>query len=94
MKNWKKHLTSKSIKLFSLSIGGLGGMLAFFAFSNAKQSTTMMASPAFNLGYNVEQVTTTTYKNAQGTCYEGISQLSDAESYTVKRGATQIVAFI
>ncbi len=84
MNNWKKHFKSKSLKLWTLSIASMGAIFVFFAFINSSYSSKMTASPAFDLAYNVEQVTTTTYNNAEGTCYEGISQLSDADNYTVK----------
>ena len=79
-----KHFQNKAVRMFSLSALGFGAIVAFFAFVKSSQFTQMTGSPAFSLGYNVEQVSTTSYLNAQGTCYEGITQLSDAENYTVK----------
>jgi hypothetical protein len=62
----------------------MGIAVALFAFKKDDAYSRMTGSPALDMSYQVEQVTVKKYENTSGTCYEGISELSDAQNYSIK----------
>jgi hypothetical protein len=74
-KNWK--WAAVPALLMSVAV-------TLFAFKKDSAFSHMTGSPALEMSYQVEQVTTKKYQNTAGTCYEGINEMSNAESYNLQ----------
>lgn len=73
--------TFKNWKWAALPMLLVGVAVALFAFKKDNAFSRMSGSPALEMSYAVEQVTIKKYNNAEGTCYQGIEEASNGESY-------------